>query len=58
MLKVLGWLFIIGGILLCLTIFLIGAGIPCIGLGALLLIASALTGRRREREESGDFFQS
>lgn len=53
MLKVLGWLFLVGGIFLCLTIIFAGFGIPMSVVGALLLIASALSEKRRRREEEG-----
>ena len=61
MLKVLGWLFLVGGILLCLTIFFMGFGIPMAVLGALLLIADALYARNKrtsnpaqdERQQDG-----
>lgn len=51
MLKILGWLFIIGGLLFCLTIIFIGWGLPLIAVGALLLIASGSM-RKKERNTS------
>jgi hypothetical protein len=53
LLKVLGWLFLVCGILLCLTIIFVGFGIPMAVVGALLLIAAELSEKRRRRDEQG-----
>jgi hypothetical protein len=50
-LKFLGWFFLIVGALLTVTIVFIGFGVPFMVVGALLLIASAVSSRRREREQ-------
>jgi hypothetical protein len=47
-----GWFFLIGGALLTFTIIFMGFGIPLMVVGALLLIAGAVSSRRREREQS------
>jgi len=44
-LKILGWTFLIGGLLLCFTIIFAGVGFGFMALGALLLIAAALSSR-------------
>jgi len=53
MLKVLGWLLLLGGLSLCATIIFMGFGVPMAVIGALLLIASALSSRRRDGEGQG-----
>ena len=37
--RILGLLFVLFGLVLCFTVLLAGAGLPCIGVGALLCIA-------------------
>jgi hypothetical protein len=49
--KILGWLLIVGGLFLCLTILFIGFGVPMICAGALLIIASAVVRRQKAQEE-------
>jgi len=44
-LKILGWTFLIGGLLLCFTIIFAGFGFWFMAVGALLLIAAALSSR-------------
>lgn len=53
MLKVLGWLFIIVGVLMCLSFFFMAPGFTAVLIGAVLLIADALRSRRRRSEEQG-----
>ncbi len=50
--KVLGYIFVVLGVLLLPTIIFAPLGFMLIGLGALLLIASALLARNRARREA------
>ncbi len=52
MLKVLGWLLLVVGILLCFTIIFAGFGIPMTVVGALLLIADALYARNKLQRDA------
>jgi hypothetical protein len=55
MLKVVGWLFVVGGAFLTMTIFLAGFGVPMFGLGVTILVGVALVDRHArhalERQE-------
>jgi hypothetical protein len=49
--KILGWLFIGVGFLFCLSLIGYFLGVPMIGVGAVLLIVSAITRRQKALEE-------
>jgi len=52
MLKLLGWLLLVTGILLCFTFIFAGFGIPMTVVGALLLIADALYARNKIQRDA------
>lgn len=49
MLKLVGWLFIIFGALLTVTIIFAGFGVPLMGFGVAILVAVALVDRHAKR---------
>jgi len=52
MLRLFGWLFLVAGGLLCLTVLFLGFGIPMAVVGALLLIADALYTRNKLQRDA------
>jgi hypothetical protein len=48
MLKVVGWLFVVAGALLIVTIFLAGLGIPMVAFGVAILVAVSLVDRHAQ----------
>jgi hypothetical protein len=47
--KFVGWSLIIVGVLLTLTVFLMGIGIPMVGLGIVVLVAVSLVDRHARK---------